>query len=75
MKLQQLMSYTRRAIDDYGMIQSGDKIAIGLSGGKDSLTLLYALHGLQRFYPEKFDLEAITVDLGHPDFDVSRIRQ
>ena len=75
MKLQQLMSYTRRAIDDYGMIQSGDKIAIGLSGGKDSLTLLYALHGLQRFYPENFDLEAITVDLGHPDFDVSRIRQ
>lgn len=75
MKLQQLMSYTRRAIDDYGMIQSGDKIAIGLSGGKDSLTLLYALHGLQRYYPKKFDLEAITVDLGHPDFDVSRIRQ
>ena len=75
MKLQQLMSYTRRAIDDYGMIQSGDKIAIGLSGGKDSLTLLYALHGLQRFYPEKFDLEAITVDLGHPAFDVSGIRQ
>lgn len=75
MKLQQLMSYTRRAIDDYGMIQSGDKIAIGLSGGKDSLTLLYALHGLQLFYPEKFDLEAITVDLGHPDFDVSGIRQ
>lgn len=74
MKLQQLMSYTRRAIDDYGMIQSGDKIAIGISGGKDSLTLLYALHGLQRFYPEKFDLEAITVDLGHPDFDVSGIR-
>lgn len=74
MKLQQLMSYTRRAIDDYGMIQSGDKIAIGISGGKDSLTLLYALHGLQRFYPEKFNLEAITVDLGHPDFDVSAIR-
>lgn len=75
MKLQQLMSYTRRAIDDYGMIQSGDKIAVGLSGGKDSLTLLYALHGLQRFYPESFDLEAITVDLGHPNFDVSGIRR
>lgn len=74
MKLQQLMSQTRRAIDDYGMIHSGDKIAIGISGGKDSLTLLYALHGLQRFYPEKFDLEAITVDLGNPDFDLSHIR-
>ena len=74
MKLQQLMSQTRRAIDDYGMILTGDKIAIGISGGKDSLTLLYALHGLQRFYPEKFDLEAITVDLGNPDFDLSHIR-
>ena len=74
MKLQQLMSQTRRAIDDYGMIDTGDKIAIGISGGKDSLTLLYALHGLQRFYPEKFDLEAITVDLGNPDFDLSHIR-
>ena len=74
MKLQQLMSQTRRAIDDYGMIHTGDKIAIGISGGKDSLTLLYALHGLQRFYPEKFDLEAITVDLGNPDFDLSHIR-
>ena len=74
MKLQQLMSQTRRAIDDYGMIHTGDKIAIGISGGKDSLTLLYALHGLQRFYPEKFDLEAITVDLGNHDFDLSHIR-
>lgn len=74
MKLQQLMSQTRRAIDDYGMIHTGDKIAIGISGGKDSLALLYALHGLQRFYPEKFDLEAITVDLGNPDFDLSHIR-
>lgn len=74
MKLQQLMSYTRRAIDDYDMLQDGDRIAIGISGGKDSLTLLYALHGLQRYYPKKFDLEAITVDLGHPDFDVSGIR-
>lgn len=75
MKLQQLMSYTRQAIDDYGMIQDGDKIAIGISGGKDSLTLLYALHGLQRFYPKKFTLEAITVDLGHPGFDVSKLRE
>ena len=46
------------------MIADGDRIAIGISGGKDSLTLLYALHGLKRFYPHKFDLVAITVDLG-----------
>lgn len=64
MKLQQLLSYTRRAIDDYNMIDDGDKVAIGISGGKDSLTLLYALHGLMRFYPKKFELVAITVDLG-----------
>ena len=50
MKLQQLLSYTRKAVDDYQMIEEGDKIAIGVSGGKDSLTLLYALKGLQRFY-------------------------
>ncbi len=64
MKLQQLYSYVRRAIDDYNMIDDGDKIAVGVSGGKDSLTLLYALHGLMRFYPKKFSITAITVDLG-----------
>lgn len=64
MKLQQLLSYTRRAIDDYNLIEDGDKIAIGVSGGKDSLSLLYALDGLRRFYPKKFELVAISVDLG-----------
>lgn len=73
MKLQQLLSYTRRAVDDYQMIEEGDKIAVGISGGKDSLTLLYALHGLKRFYPKKFELEAITVDLGYEGFDLSKI--
>ena len=67
MDLQRLMSLTRKAIDDYGMICDGDKIAVGISGGKDSLTLLSALAGLRRFYPKSFSLEAITVDMGFPE--------
>lgn len=73
MKLQKLYSYTRRAIDDYQMIEEGDTIAVGISGGKDSLTLLYAMHGLQRFYPKRFELMAITVNLGYKDFDVTKL--
>ena len=75
MDLQRLLSYTRRAVDDYLMIEDGDKIAIGISGGKDSLTLLYAVKNLQRFYPKKFDVVAITVDLGYEGFDLSPIQQ
>jgi len=74
MKLQRLLSLTRQAVDDYALIDSGDKIAVGISGGKDSLTLLYALHGLKRFYPKEFELSAITVDLGFENFDLSPIR-
>lgn len=64
MKIQKLYSYVRKAVEDYNMIDEGDKIAVGISGGKDSLTLLYALHGLRKFYPKHFDICAITVDLG-----------
>ena len=65
MKLQKLYSYTRQAINDFQLIQDGDKIAIGVSGGKDSLALLYALSGLKKFIPEKIELIAITIDLGY----------
>ena len=75
MKLQQLYSYTRRAVDDYQMIDEGDKIAIGISGGKDSLTLLYALHGLKRFYPNKFEIYVVTVDLGFQNQNLDRIKK
>lgn len=64
MKLQQVMSKVRKALDDYNMISEGDKIAVGISGGKDSLTLLYALSEIQKYYPIRFELEAIMVDLG-----------
>ena len=75
MQLQRLLSYARKAVDEYNMIQEGDHIAVGISGGKDSLTLLYALHGLKRFYPQKFQLSAITVDLGFDDFDLTPIQE
>lgn len=64
MTLQQVLSPVRRAVDDYLMIEDGDKIVVGLSGGKDSITLLTALAGLKRFYPKKFELMAITIDTG-----------
>ncbi|MGF6989055.1 tRNA 2-thiocytidine biosynthesis protein TtcA [Lachnospiraceae bacterium PF1-21] len=73
MKLQQILSLTRKAVDEYNLIEEGDHIAVGLSGGKDSLTLLYAMKGLQRFYPKKFELSAITVDLGYDNVDFSAL--
>lgn len=75
MQLQRLLSITRKAVDEYRMIREGDHIAVGISGGKDSLTLLYALHGLKRFYPEHFELSAVTVDLGFPDFNLEPVRE
>ncbi len=59
-----ILSYTRRAVDDYKMIRPGDKIAVGVSAGKDSLALLCAMASLKRFYPIPFDLMAITIDMG-----------
>ena len=75
MELQKLYSKVRQAIRDYDMIQEGDRIAIGISGGKDSLTLLYALAGLRKFYPKKFDIEAVTVDVGVGNMDFAPIRE
>ena len=67
-------SLTRQAIDYYHLIEDGDHIAVGISGGKDSLTLLYALQGLKQFYPKQFELSAITVDLGFGEFDLSPVK-
>ena len=67
MNLQKLVSYLRQCIKKYDMIQENDKIAVGLSGGKDSLTLLIGMQKLQSFFPKHFDLAAIYVDLGITD--------
>lgn len=75
MKLQQVLSYIRRAVDDYQMIEESDHIAVGISGGKDSLTLLYGLHGLMRFYPKPFQIHAVTVDLGFDNLDLGKIKE
>ena len=60
-----MMSLVRQALDRYEMIEEGDHVALGLSGGKDSLALLCALSGISRFYPKKFRLCAIYIDLGY----------
>lgn len=75
MKLQRVLSEVRKAVDDYRMIAEGDKIAVGISGGKDSLTLLYALSSLRRFYPHPFELVAVTVDLGFANLNLSEIKK
>ncbi len=65
----------RKAIERYDMIQDGDKIAIGLSGGKDSLALLTFLAKIQRYYPQKFELLAITIDMHNGESDLSKITE
>ena len=67
--MQRILSFMRKAIESYNMIEENDKIAVGLSGGKDSITLLRGLKSLQRFYPKKFELIAVAVDPGFEFFD------
>ncbi len=67
--MQRILSYIRKAVDDYNMIKDGDKIAVGLSGGKDSITLLMGLKSLQRFYDKKFEIIAISVNPGFEFFN------
>lgn len=73
--IDRLLGQVRRAIQDYDMIKEGDRIAIGVSGGKDSLTLLAALKKLQRYYPRRFELEAVTLTMGIGEFDLTPVRE
>lgn len=72
--MKKIISLTRRAIEDYNMIEEGDKIAVGVSGGKDSLVLLRALAELSRYYPKKFEVMGLTLDLGY-NADYSEIQK
>lgn len=71
--MQKLVGLVRRCVDDYGMLQSGDRVAVGVSGGKDSLTLLVLLAALRQYHPSHFDLHAVTVDMGLAGMDFSQV--
>ena len=68
-----LTGYIRRCIDDYNMIKDGETVAVGVSGGKDSLTLLCLLHNLTRYHPKKFKIHAVTLDMGIEGMDFSPV--
>lgn len=72
--MRKVLSYIRKAVDDYEMIKEGDHITVGISGGKDSLTLLVGLNALKRFYPEKFTLSAMSIDMGFENMGFSPIQ-
>ena len=74
-EMRRMLSFVRRAVDDYNMIEDGDRIAVGVSGGKDSLVLLETLAEMRRFYPKKYEVVAITVDMGFDGMDFSEIEE
>jgi tRNA(Ile)-lysidine synthetase-like protein len=73
--MRKILSLIRKAVEDYNMIEEGDKIAIGLSGGKDSLTLLIAMNTLKLFYPKKFEIMALTIDPGSNSIDTTELEK
>ncbi len=73
--MKHILGYVRRAISDFDMIKDGDKVAVGLSGGKDSILTLLTLSKLRRFYPKKFEVIAITLDMGMEGFDVTPLKK
>lgn len=75
MDIKLILSYTRRAVDSYNMIENGDRIAVGISGGKDSLTLLCALAHLKKFYDKEFEIVPISIDMGFEGTDYSGVER
>ena len=73
--MQHILGQVRRCVEDYHMIEAGDKVAVGVSGGKDSMLLLAALNHLKSFYPRPFELEAITIELGFEGMDFSPVAE
>jgi PP-loop family. len=73
--MKKVLGCLRRAVEDFNMIEEGDRIAVGVSGGKDSLVLLKALKLYQYFSPVKYELEAITLTMGLDDFDLTGVAE
>ena len=70
-----ILGLTRKAVQEYNMIKEGDRVAVGLSGGKDSMTMLWALTELSKFYPQKYTVKAVTVNLGYAEFDIAAVEK
>lgn len=75
MELNGFTGYIRRCADDYDMLNKGDRVAVGVSGGKDSLALLAALSHLRGYHPSGFELSAVTVDMGFPGMDFTPVKE
>ncbi len=75
--MRRIVSKVQSAVEHYNMIKNGDRIAVGVSGGKDSVLLLCALAELRRFYKNKFEIEAVTLDMkfGDTEGDFSQIKE
>ena len=71
--MQHILSLVRRCVEDYNMIEAGDTVAVGVSGGKDSVLTLAALAKLRAFYPRRFEVAALTIDAGAPGMDFGPI--
>jgi len=73
--LEKITGHVRRCIDDYNMIEPGEAVAVGVSGGKDSMVLLCALASLRKYHPGKFSLHAVTLDMGVEGMDFSPVEE